>query len=268
MKLIFPNGEHPQALLNSGITRIGSAPDAQVRLNKPGIAPVHCELQLTGTVINVRVPDPTHPVTINGKSVQGVMAIRGGDLIGIGGVQARLVIMEKAASAPSAKADPDADSGATRLRMAVPKYVLRGVSGPAFGKTYPVPGAQTIGRAQECDICVPSDEISRKHALVKPSPEGLSVEDLGSANGTFINGNRVEKGVLKPGDELRLDAIRFLLVAPGMDIPSAPVGSRAPAATTKQTRSVALPTPSRTGLAIGVVLAVVAVIVISAWFLL
>jgi pSer/pThr/pTyr-binding forkhead associated (FHA) protein len=68
---------------------------------------------------------------------------------------------------------------------------------------------------------VPADEISRRHALVKPTPEGLAVEDLGSSNGTFINGKRVQHGFLNPGDELRLDAVRFILVAPGMEMATA-----------------------------------------------
>lgn len=229
MKLIFPNGEHSQALLSDGVNRIGSAPDAQVRLNLPGIAPVHCELQVAGSVVTLRVPDPSNPVTLNGKVVQGVMALRNGDQLGVGSVQARYAVVEKASSVPTAGPDPDADSGATRLRMAVPKYVLRGVSGPAFGKTYPVPTALVIGRSEECNISIPSEEISRRHAQVKPTQDGLAVEDLGSSNGTFINGQRVQHGLLKPGDELRLDAIRFLLVAPGMEI-SAPKTAAAPAA--------------------------------------
>jgi len=219
MKLIFPNGEHPQALLNDGVNRIGSAPDSQVRLNLPGIAPVHCELSLQGSGVTLRVPDASNPITLNGKPIQGVMALRSNDMIGIGGVQARFVVVEVARgrSAPEA----DGDSGSTRLRMAVPKFVLRGVSGAAFGKNYPVPSQVTIGRAPECEISIPSDEISRKHAQIKPISDGLSVEDLGSSNGTFINGQQVKQGILRPGDELRLDTIRFLLVAPGMEIPGA-----------------------------------------------
>lgn len=218
MKLIFPNGEHPQALLGDGMNRIGSAPDSQVRLDRDDIAPVHAELQVQGGAVTLRVPDPSHPVSVNGKPVQGVMSLRGGDMIGVGAVQMRYVVVEQATS--SARPNPDADSGATRLRMAIPKYVLRGVSGAAFGKTYPVTAVTTIGRAQECDISIPSEEISRRHASVKPTPDGLMVEDLGSANGTYINGNRVQNGLLKGGDELRLDAIRFLLVAPGAEIAS------------------------------------------------
>jgi predicted component of type VI protein secretion system len=120
-----------------------------------------------------------------------------------------------------AEGGPDEDSGATRVRMAVPKYVLRGVSGALFSKVFPVTGPVVIGRAAECDISVPADEISRRHALVKPTPEGLAVEDLGSSNGTFINGKRVQHGFLNPGDELRLDAVRFILVAPGHEMATA-----------------------------------------------
>ncbi len=231
MKLIFPNGEHPQALLNDGINRIGSAPDSQVRLNLPDIAPVHCELSLQGAGVTLRIPDPSLKITLNGKPVHGVMALRSNDVLGIGSVQARFVVVEVARglSAP----EGEADSGSTRLRLAVPKFVLRGVSGAAFGKNYPVPNQVIIGRAPECDISIASDEISRKHAQVKPVSDGLSVEDLGSSNGTYINGARVQQGILRPGDELRLDTIRFLLVAPGMEIPAAqkatqqlPVGGR------------------------------------------
>lgn len=260
MKLTFPNGEHSQVLLSDGVSRIGSAPDSQVRLDLPGVAPVHCELQLAGGILSVRVPDPSHPVSINGKTVQGVMAVRGGDQIGVAGVIAKVVAVDRAAGVASGdSAALDADTGATRMRMAVPKYVLRGVSGPAFGKTYPIPTAQVIGRSDECNIAIAADEISRRHCQVKPVKDGLAVEDLGSANGTFINGQRVQNGLLKPGDELRLDTIRFLLVAPGMEIGA----SQRPTAQLPQPKQSASKTPLYAG--IGIALAVAAA---AAWVLL
>ena len=91
------------------------------------------------------------------------------------------------------------------MRLAIPKFVLRGVSGAVFSKVFPVAGPVVIGRAPECDISVPADEMSRRHALVKPTPDGLQVEDLGSSNGTYINNKRVQHGFLNPGDELRLE---------------------------------------------------------------
>ncbi len=247
MKLIFPNGEHPQALLNDGMNRIGSAPDAHVRLNLPGIAPVHCELSLQGAGVTLRIPDPSNPVTLNGKPLKGVMALRPNDMIGIGGVQARFVVVE-VARGRSAPAGGEDDSGSTRLRMAVPKFVLRGVSGAAFGKNFPVPSQVVIGRAPECEISIPSDEISRKHAQIKPISDGLSVEDLGSSNGTFINGQRIQQGILRPGDELRCDTVRFLLVAPGMEIPTAQKA-------TQQLPVMGVKGPSKVGIVVAALLA-------------
>ena len=222
MKLVFPNGEHPQVLLSHGVNRIGSAGEGAVVLQAEGVVGHHCEIHVTTTGANLQVPSDGGPVSVNGKPVADIMALRAGDMIGIGPVQARFAIVEAARSAPAAAggaaAREDDDNGATRVRMAVPKFVLRGVSGAVFGKVYPVTGPVVIGRAAEADISVAAEEISRRHALVKPTPDGLQVEDLGSSNGTFINGKRVQQGFLKPGDELRLDSVRLILVAPGMEM--------------------------------------------------
>lgn len=220
MKLVFPQGEHVQVLLNAGVNRIGSGPDNAVVLKEPGISGLHCEVHVTSTGANLQVPAGGGPVAVNGKAVSDIMALRTGDQISIGPVVAKFVVVEASRNAPSPGVVPgsDEDSGATRVRMAVPKYVLRGVSGAVFGKVFPVSGAVVIGRATECDISVQADEISRRHALVKPTLDGLSVEDLGSSNGTYINAKRVQQGFLNPGDELRLDAVRFIVVAPGMEM--------------------------------------------------
>src|SRR5690606_8206826 len=221
MKLVFPNGEHSQVLLNHGVNRIGSAGDVTVLLKDPEIAPLHCEIHVTHTGANLQVPAGGGPVSVNGKPVSDIMALRPGDQIGFAHVVARFAVVEPVkgeAGGPADPVHPNEDTGATRVRVAVPKYVLRGVSGAVFGKVFPVTGPLVIGRAVEADISVPAEEISRRHALVKPTPDGLSVEDLGSSNGTFINNKRVQQGFLGPGDELRLDAVRFILVAPGMEM--------------------------------------------------
>ncbi|HEX5693254.1 MAG TPA: FHA domain-containing protein [Arenimonas sp.] len=239
MKLVFPNGEHPQVLLSHGLNRIGSAGEGAVVLHDEGVVAHHCEIHVTSTGANLQVPAQGGPVSVNGKPVSDIMALRAGDMIGIGPVQARFAVVEAArSSAPAsgAPAEEEDENGVTRVRLALPKFMLRGVSGAVFGKVFPVHGPVVIGRAAEADISVAAEEISRRHALVKPTADGLSVEDLGSSNGTYINGKRVQQGFLKPGDELRLDAVRLILVAPGMEMaqqatrvvaaePGAPVAS-------------------------------------------
>ncbi len=63
---------------------------------------------------------------------------------------------------------------------------------------------KTIGRAPECDIRLPDQGVSRRHCTVSNVGGRLEVVDLNSANGTYINGQPIERGTLGPGDELAL----------------------------------------------------------------
>ena len=63
-------------------------------------------------------------------------------------------------------------------------------------------GAITVGRGQDNDIVLRDLLASRQHARLDPIPGGFNVSDLGSRNGTFINGHRISAGVLGEGDLL------------------------------------------------------------------
>ncbi len=66
-------------------------------------------------------------------------------------------------------------------------------------------GEFVLGRDEEAEVPIHSLSISRRHARWRVSPEGVSLEDLGSKNGTFVNGNRISKETaLSPGDRIRL----------------------------------------------------------------
>jgi pSer/pThr/pTyr-binding forkhead associated (FHA) protein len=66
------------------------------------------------------------------------------------------------------------------------------------------PGVTTIGRSSANDIVIDSLLVSRRHARLECTGEQCAVEDLGSANGLFVNGKRVSHAVLNPGDRLRI----------------------------------------------------------------
>ncbi len=69
----------------------------------------------------------------------------------------------------------------------------------------------SVGRGNDQDICLPDRKISSAHALLEPTPEGYRLRDLGSTNGTYVNGHLVE-GVqqLRSGDEVRFGNTRVL----------------------------------------------------------
>jgi len=234
MKLLFPNGEHAQVQLAFGRTTLGSAADAKVVLLSPGIAPRHAEIEVSAMATKISSMHPNNDLTVNAKPVGTTpMELKPGDLVTFAQVRARVVAVEKAAAptTPKAKEADVADDGRTKVRAALPKFVLRGVSGVTFGKVFPVMPSTVIGRQHDCEVPIASEEVSRRHAELKVTPDGVMVEDLGSSNGTFVNDRRITRQLMKPGDELRLDTIRFLLLAPGQDIaPSSPRAEATPAA--------------------------------------
>jgi pSer/pThr/pTyr-binding forkhead associated (FHA) protein len=69
-----------------------------------------------------------------------------------------------------------------------------------------------IGRGADCDLRLGDAGISRHHCLIRVRGKEATVTDLGSSNGTYLNGQRVRsQAVLHAGDELTLDAYRFVV---------------------------------------------------------
>jgi pSer/pThr/pTyr-binding forkhead associated (FHA) protein len=78
-----------------------------------------------------------------------------------------------------------------------------------------------IGRAKECALRAGSEAISRRHCAIVRADGRVTVRDLGSRNGTFVNDDRIDKEVpLTVGDELRVGPLKFRIAA----MSSAPAG--------------------------------------------
>ena len=226
MKLVFPGGEHPQVLLGPGVNRIGSDPHANIVIDRPGVLPQHCELHVNAHGVTLHVP-PGTSVTVNGRAVDGLIALRPDDSVAFDQVLARLSSIETASPLPRG-AGPfptpaNDDPGATAVRPVLPKFVLRGVSGQGFGRSYPLLGPTVVGRAPECVLRLDESGLSRQHARLVPTADGMQVEDLGSTNGTFINGKRIQRGFASPGDEIGFDTLRFRLTSPTQQEPAPPI---------------------------------------------
>lgn len=73
-----------------------------------------------------------------------------------------------------------------------------------------LPGTiKTLGRAQAADFIVDAALVSRVHCRFTLDETGLGVEDLGSTNGTWVNGRRVERAPLSEGDKLKIGRVEF-----------------------------------------------------------
>jgi pSer/pThr/pTyr-binding forkhead associated (FHA) protein len=86
---------------------------------------------------------------------------------------------------------------------------------PVAGRVVPIVAEATIGR-EGCDILLPDPEASRRHAALTQREEDPVIEDLGSTNGTFVNGVRIEEPTaLREGDAVRLGNTIWHVTAPG-----------------------------------------------------
>ena len=93
-------------------------------------------------------------------------------------------------------------------------FALRFISGKYQGGEYPLGenGELVIGRSSDLDMVLIEDMVSRKHAKISLAPGAITIADLGSTNGTFVNGEKVKRARLKEGDRILIGTSILKLV--------------------------------------------------------
>jgi pSer/pThr/pTyr-binding forkhead associated (FHA) protein len=90
-------------------------------------------------------------------------------------------------------------------------------------------GVTIVGRRPDCDIRIPLLYVSRKHCRFIRKEDQTIVQDLGSANGTFLNSERIMEAVVGPGDKVGVGSVTFTIQIDGepSDIvqPATPTGT-------------------------------------------
>jgi pSer/pThr/pTyr-binding forkhead associated (FHA) protein len=83
--------------------------------------------------------------------------------------------------------------------------------GPSAGHTFIVArdAVTVLGRAPGCEIVLAHVTVSRRHAEVRPTPVGFELVDTGSLNGSYLNGEPVDRAPLSDGDEMQLGIFRL-----------------------------------------------------------
>src|SRR3954465_11427258 len=98
---------------------------------------------------------------------------------------------------------------------------LRFISGKYQGGEFPLGETKEIvvGRSSELDMVLVEDMVSRRHARIECTEEQIVIEDLGSTNGTFVNGEKIKRATLKEGDRVLIGTSILKVVSTD---PSAP----------------------------------------------
>ena len=115
---------------------------------------------------------------------------------------------------------------------------------PAQGDERPLEPGTTIGR-EDCDITLTDPDVSRRHAAIQIMAGEISIEDLGSTNGTFVNGDQIaERRTLRAGDEVRIGSAMWRLRAPAEATRLSDVPTEMSAAAQPTTLRPAAPAPA------------------------
>lgn len=99
-------------------------------------------------------------------------------------------------------------------------WTLKFISGKYQGGEFPLrPNREiTIGRSSDLDMVLVEDMVSRKHAKITTDDRSVSIQDLGSTNGTFVNGEKIRAVRLKEGDRILVGTSIIKLVAANHEI--------------------------------------------------
>jgi pSer/pThr/pTyr-binding forkhead associated (FHA) protein len=98
-------------------------------------------------------------------------------------------------------------------------FALKFISGKYQGGEFPLKTEKqiVIGRSSELDMVLVEDMVSRKHAKITVAAGKVTIEDLGSTNGTFVNGEKIKQARLKEGDRILIGTSILKVVHQGAD---------------------------------------------------
>jgi len=225
-----PNGDVREVAIADIPTVIGRDESADIRVDDKKVSRRHASFKVTNGKLWVEDLGSVNGVKLNGKRIEKRSVVGPGDVVKVGGYEVRVRTAE--ASENSVPAQPAveetpasgielSDSAVRRETGALPTEPteeaprLLGVDDPVSGEIFAMRrGENIIGRLEDCDVPVLDGSVSRQHARVLYSRERVSVTDLNSSNGTFVNDVRVDALELSDGDGLRIGSINFRVSMP------------------------------------------------------
>lgn len=176
---------------------VGRAAENEIALSNPDVSSYHARLVPTPAGIELTDSGSRNGTFVNGERVEGAVVLKSGDELRFGNT---------VTATASGSATQVGGSGA-----AANSLVVR--TGRDAGRSITLPAGTpvTIGRDPACDFVLTDPRVSSRHASVARTNEGVQVSDLGSANGTLVNGNQVT-GTISARDGAEIQVGETVLV--------------------------------------------------------
>ena len=211
---------------------IGRRSFCDISLRFANVSSRHCELEFTDGFWFARDLDSTNGTTIDGKLCKHD-CIRPGSVLAIGRHRFTLEYKAEGEPPPVERLDSEIISGGLLSQAGIePELDSQATQGQGHGgQLFPVGGGNPIalsrdhllvGRHRSCDIQLPVKSVSSRHCELEFTEGHWLVRDLGSHNGTKVNGRKVDQQWLLPNCELQISVLRFKVLyrpTPGAPLP-------------------------------------------------
>lgn len=224
LKIRFKNNKYNAVWLVEPKVTIGRLPSNDLIVDDPEVADTHVEILVDHENLTLKNLVPAHPIKLNNELVASLCTLKPDDIIVIGAVELQVID-------PKREPRQVIEENIHNSQLRSPKttgWALKVNHAALANRVFPLGESSTLGRSSDCDISLSAAHLSRRHALLQVIDGLLYVKDLGSANGTFLNGKQITEARVKRGDELRFDTLAFGVIGPTDDLTKTTV--RAPSA--------------------------------------
>lgn len=210
LKIRYKNNKYNSVWLVEPMISVGRSATNDLVVDDPYVADKHFEVHVSHETLTLKNLQSLKPIRVNTVDVIGACTLKVDDEITLGAVE--LVVIDPKRESKTVAAE---NSNATQMRPnASSGWALKANHTALANRVFPLKEVTVIGRSADCDISLAAAHLSRRHAQLTIVDGALYVKDLGSANGTFLNGKQVMEARVKRGDELRFDALSFGVMGP------------------------------------------------------
>ncbi len=212
LHLHFSNRQHPDHPLAPGVLRLVRQANGTLGLGDAVAGALLAQFCVDRRGLWLQVANGARGIHVNGRPVRRMALLRAGDAVYADGAELLVRAGPRPAAAPPAAEDAAAGD---------PCMVLRGVGGPHHGRSFTLGPARLVGSAREADIHIDVPSFAARHAVLERSGSQVLLRDLGSTEGSVVNGVAVRDAVLAAGDQIVFDGQHRFVV----ECPHAPVAA-------------------------------------------
>jgi pSer/pThr/pTyr-binding forkhead associated (FHA) protein len=215
--LLNPNGTSQEFILAKMRVSLGRNVINDIVLNDVRVSRDHAYLECGPSGVSLVDLGSSNGTRVNGTNIDRA-TLKPGDTIGLGSQQIKYLVEDPSEDVGLTKIDDQAELDQTLSEEFLPKIVTDTTS-PGMvvctaEKTWSIDIANqdliTIGRDESCTIFIDAQNISRRHAEVHREGDTFILNDLGSTNGTWVKGNKIDQFILNNGDTFRIGSVQIV----------------------------------------------------------